>query len=95
MRRSLPLAAFAAAAALAGAALASQDDRPRAAAPQAEWMSVSEIAAKLEAQGYQVHEIEREDGGYEVEAFDANGLRMEAWIDPVTGEPARGREREE
>lgn len=52
------------------------------------WMPVSDVAAKLEAQGYQVLEIEREDGRYyEVEMRDANGLIVEAYLNATTGEP--------
>ena len=52
------------------------------------WMSVSDVAAKLEAQGYQVLEIEREDGRYyEAKMRDANGLKVEAYLDASTGEP--------
>ena len=55
------------------------------------WMPVSDIASKLEAQGYQVLEIEREDGRYyEVEMRDANGLKVEAYLDATTGEPLTG-----
>lgn len=52
------------------------------------WMPVSDLAAKLEAQGYQVLEIEREDGRYyEVEMIDGGGLKVEAYLDATTGEP--------
>lgn len=54
------------------------------------WMPIGELAAKLETQGYTVREIERDDGVYEVEATDANGQRVEAYLDPATGEPIRG-----
>ncbi|MBM1558583.1 PepSY domain-containing protein [Sulfitobacter mediterraneus] len=54
------------------------------------WMPVGEIVAKMEAQGYQVLEIEREDGRfYEVEMRDANGFEVEAYLDATTGEPLR------
>jgi len=58
--------------------------RSRAPAP-ADWLSVSEIATRLEAQGYDVREVEREDRAYEIEAVDANGFRVEAHVDPITG----------
>jgi hypothetical protein len=54
------------------------------------WMSMSEVAAKVEGQGYRVIEIEIDDGAYEVKAVDANGVRVEADLDPSTGEPFRG-----
>ncbi len=86
MRKTLLTAAALAAA--AGAALASdRDDRrqPLTDAPRAEWMSVGQVAQKLEAQGYVVREIETERGAYEVEATDADGMRVKARVHPVTG----------
>jgi len=60
---------------------------PAASAPVT-WMPVADVVAKLESQGYQVLEIEREDGRYyEVEMRDANGLKVEAYLDARTGEP--------
>lgn len=54
------------------------------------WMPVGEIVAKMEAQGYQVLEIEREDGRfYEVEMRDANGFEVETYLDATIGEPLR------
>jgi hypothetical protein len=88
MRKTLLTAAALAAA--AGAALASDDRDERRApivdAPRAEWMSVSELAQSLEAKGYVIREIDVERGAYEVEGTDANGLRVEAYVHPVTGE---------
>jgi hypothetical protein len=48
-------------------------------------MSVSAVAQMLEAKGYVVREIDTERGAYEVEAIDANGMRVEAYVHPVTG----------
>ncbi len=88
---SLAAAGGLAFAALAGPAGASDDERRGAAAvPAADWMSVSALATKLEGQGYRIREIEIDDGYYEVEMVDANGLRVEAYLDPVSGEPVRG-----
>ena len=58
--------------------------------PRPAGMSISEIVAKIEGQGYSVREIETDDGVYEVKAIDANGMRVEADLDPSTGEPIRG-----
>jgi uncharacterized membrane protein YkoI len=54
--------------------------------PAAEWMPASEVARNLEGMGYTVREIEREDGRYEVEVTNPDGLRMEAYVDPRSGE---------
>ncbi len=59
-------------------------------APRSEWMTIGAVAAKLEAEGYRVREIDSEHGIYEVEAIAPDGRRVEAAIDPVTGEPIRG-----
>jgi hypothetical protein len=87
MRKTLILATALAAA--SGAAFASDDRGDRRApltdAPRAEWMSVSQVAQSLEAQGYVIREIDVERGAYEVEATDANGMRVEAYVHPVTG----------
>jgi hypothetical protein len=67
---------------------------PVAAAAASDWMSVGSLANKLEAQGYTVLEVERDDGRYEVEMRDANGVKYEAKIDRSTGEIIK-RERED
>ena len=57
--------------------------------PAAEWMPASEVARKFENMGYTVREIERDDGAWEVEATNADGLKMEAYVDPRSGEILR------
>jgi uncharacterized membrane protein YkoI len=49
-------------------------------------MSITQIATMLEGQGYKVLEIELERGRYDVEMIDANGMRVEAYLNPVTGD---------
>ncbi|MGJ8586242.1 MAG: PepSY domain-containing protein [Marinosulfonomonas sp.] len=79
-----------AAAATAFAVNAATDTAQPASPANIVWMPVGEIVAKMEAQGYQVLEIEREDGRfYEVEMRDANGFEVEAYLDATTGEPLR------
>lgn len=63
-------------------------DEPRN-AQNANWMSMSEIISKVEGEGYKVHEVEIDDGLYEIKATDSSGLRVEADLDPTTGEPVR------
>lgn len=88
------VAAIVGTAGLATAAMASGDDYRAGASgpPASEWMSVSALAAQLEGQGYQILEIDRERGAWDVEMIDANGMRVEAYLDPITGEPLRGME---
>lgn len=70
-----------------GAAQASPDT-PQAMAQAVRWMPLAELIAKLEGQGYTVLEAEREDGRYwEVKMRDANGMVVEAYLDPATGAP--------
>ncbi|WP_273521711.1 PepSY domain-containing protein [Rhodosalinus sediminis] len=69
-----------------GATAQQQDDAGAARQPVQDRMSVAEIATMLEGQGYTLREIELERGRYDVEMIDANGMRVEAYLDPVTGE---------
>lgn len=79
----LGLSMLAAAPALA---LADWDGGKRLNVPRDQWMSPSEIADKLTSQGYEVFEIETDDGAYEVDLVDKNGTRIEAHVHPATGE---------
>ena len=84
MRKSflIPFLAIAAAT-MAQSAQASSDN---AAIPQANWMTVPQITEKLTAEGYKVRQIKKEKHGYEVYAIDKDGKRLEAYVDPVTGQ---------
>ena len=61
-------------------------DGDRLGVPRDQWLPLSEIADKLTALGYTVEEIESEDGAYEVEMVDKNGVRSEARVHPATAE---------
>lgn len=61
-------------------------DQNRLNVPRDQWLSVSEITDKLTGQGYKVLEIETDDGAYEVEMLDKNGVKVETHVHPVTGE---------
>jgi hypothetical protein len=72
-----------------GAALAVDDDwvkGNRLNVPKDQWLSAGQISEKLAAQGYKVHEIEVDDGAYEVELIDKNGTRVDAHVHPATAE---------
>jgi len=78
-----PLAALAVAAALIGgaapAALAEADDQPIA--PE----EVQRVKASLEAKGYtDVHDLEIDDGRYEVDARNAEGFAVDLELDLKT-----------
>ena len=51
------------------------------------YMTEEEVAAALKAKGYSdIKKIELEKGEYEVKARDADGKRVEIYLDPRTGE---------
>jgi hypothetical protein len=98
LKSTIALAALMAA--LAGPALASDDDRYESgdryerssgggrctARPVAEWLSIGQVAVKLEERGFTVREIETSHGCYEVKATDGKGNRIKVYIDPATAE---------
>ena len=77
----------------AGIAMADGDDRRDRDddMPRDGWMSLVEVAEQLESQGYTPYEIEIDDGAYEVTMVDGQGMVIEAYIDPVNGEPLNRR----
>lgn len=79
-----------AAAALAlGATAALADNGQRLNVPRDQWLSPTQITAKLTDQGYRVTEIESDDGAYEVEMVK-DGVRIETHVHPATGELLHG-----
>lgn len=50
-----------------------------------DWLPMDEVASNLRADGYDLREIEIDDGRYEVEAIAPDGRRVELYIDPVIG----------
>jgi len=78
--------------AIAGPAFADDDDYCGN-IPRSEWKSISEVASAVEAKGYQVREIEADDGCFEVEARRENGERVELYINPRTLDIVRTKSR--
>ncbi|MCP4209882.1 MAG: PepSY domain-containing protein [Halieaceae bacterium] len=75
------------AATLGGTAIAASAIADRLNANAADWLTIPAIYEKVTAAGYKyIHEIERERRGYDVEAYDNNGDRVELFIDPINGE---------
>src|SRR6188474_3274428 len=70
------------------AVLAGDDDyrSNRLNVPQDKWLSPTQVTEKLDQKGYKVTEIEIDDGSYEVEMTDRNGVRVEGRVHPETGE---------
>ena len=90
MRTKLLLSAILLSAAIgAPAAVLAGDDAfaaNRLNVPKDKWLSPTQITEKLDQKGYKVSEIEADDGPYEVEMTDKNGVRIEAHVHPETGE---------
>jgi hypothetical protein len=88
MRKYLIAPAIALTFAAAQPAFAGDDlwEKNRLNVPRGEWLSPTQIAEKLGTQGYKVIEIEADDGAYEVEMTDKNGMRVESHVHPKTGE---------
>ena len=55
-------------------------------AGKGEWMSLDAIKTKAVELGYDVRRIKKEDGCYEVYAIDKKGALLELYMNPVTGE---------
>ena len=61
----------------------------------ARWLSIPEVAARLESAGYRnIEKIEREGGSYEVKATDQAGRRIKLYVHPQTGEVIDQRQRD-
>jgi hypothetical protein len=69
----------------ASVATASERRAPCTAAAPQQWLSLQDLTAKVEAQGYRVRKIELERGCGEADVVDRNGVRAELRLDPVDG----------
>jgi hypothetical protein len=89
MRKTSLLAAAALSLAVAAptAALAIDDMlTSRLNVPADQWLSPAAVTEKLTQQGYKVLEIESDDGAYEVEMLDKNGVKVDTYVHPATAE---------
>ncbi|MFC4259724.1 PepSY domain-containing protein [Marinobacter lacisalsi] len=50
--------------------------------PASEWQDQAKVEAMLKERGWDVKRLKTEDGCYEAYALDADGQRIEAYIDP-------------
>ncbi|MBK1662423.1 PepSY domain-containing protein [Paracraurococcus ruber] len=66
--------------------------QPAPAAP-AEALRFSDLAARLEAQGFLIREMEREREGFEVKATDRDGREVKLRLDAATGQVLRSEDR--
>ncbi|MFA7307099.1 MAG: PepSY domain-containing protein [Hyphomicrobium sp.] len=89
MLKVLTLSTLAALLVVAGPAFA-DNHQNRLNIPAEKWLSMSAVTEKLAAQGYKVTKIEADDGVYEFDAVDANGVRIEGHAHPATGQVLTG-----
>lgn len=83
----IKIAMLATAALLATATFANAGSlgRPCTAAPQAQWLSLEAIHAKVEALGYKVRKSKLKAACGELYTIDKNGGRVELFVDPTSG----------
>lgn len=86
MRAHIIAPVLALAFAAAAPALANKPPGGRLNVPREQWLTPTQITENLTAAGYKVTEIETDDGAYEVELVDKNGVRVEGYVHPATGE---------
>ena len=54
--------------------------------PRDKWIPIDQAISKAEALGYDVRDVEADDGCWEVEGYDRNGAKVKVYLDPVSGE---------
>ncbi len=59
--------------------------KPCTSAPEAQWLPMAQLQAKVEAQGYKVQKAKLKNACGELYATDANGARVELFVDPTNG----------
>jgi hypothetical protein len=85
MRTFTILTAVAALLATAATAHAGSLGRPCTTAPESQWLSVGELQAKVEAQGYKVQKAKLKKACGELYTLDRNGQQVELFVDPTNG----------
>lgn len=61
--------------------------------PRAEWRPMAAAVEAVKSKGYEIREIEIDDGCYEVKAFGKSGERIKLYLDPASLEIVRTRNR--
>jgi hypothetical protein len=91
MKKTMIIAASILALAVAAPVLASSDDKDKNyhGSGNIEWMSKDSAKAKATEQGYDVRRVKRNEGYYEIYAFDKNGMQVEIYLHPSTGKIIR------
>ena len=86
MRKITIIGAAAAMLAAATTAYAGSLGRPCTAAPQASWLSIEQLQAKIEGQGYKVQKAKLKNACGELYTIDKSGSRVELFVDPTSGQ---------
>jgi hypothetical protein len=90
MRKFFILPLMAISVACVAPAFADNDSYGRLNVPRGEWLSPDAVGKKLTGMGYKVHKIEIDDGAYEFEGTNADGIWIEGHAHPKTGEILMG-----
>ncbi|MCC7045129.1 MAG: PepSY domain-containing protein [Alphaproteobacteria bacterium] len=86
MRKTTIVASVILATAAGSAAFAGSLDRPCTAAPKDKWLSMEQLKAKVEAQGYKVSKAKMKNSCAEMYTLDPSGARVELFLDPASGD---------
>lgn len=84
MRKTLTLTAMIVALGAAMPAFADEDANCTA-EPKDKWITTDDAKAKAEDQGYQVRRVKVEGSCYEIYGFDKDKMKVEVFMDPVSG----------
>ncbi len=68
-----------------GTGVAMADSSPAKIAAVAS-ISMDQVTAKLQSQGYTIRKIKLDDGRYKVKATDASGQKQKLYVSPTTGD---------
>lgn len=90
--RLLPTLIIAVAATVSYGAAAQAADKC-AYVPHDQWIPIDQAIRKAESLGYEVREVERDDGCWEVGGFDKNGAKIKLYLDPAKGEVVKPADR--
>ncbi len=85
MRKLVILASFAVLAAAAGSARADSLGRPCTTKPEADYLTLDALKAKVAEQGYQIRSGEIKKACGEFYVIDKNGKKAELFVDPTSG----------
>jgi hypothetical protein len=86
MRASTTITAVAAVFVTASTAQAGSLGRPCTAAPENQWLSINQLQAKAEAQGYKVRKAKLKNACGELYTIDKAGNPVELFVDPTSGQ---------